>query len=211
MIQWFGDVRLGLALACALLALTASDPWSAANAAQGTEPAGKVGVLLVSHGSRSKRWRQTLLDVEQAVREPLLGLPGVAGVRSAFMEESKPAIADQLKAFDREGFDAIILVPVLLTVSSHSVNDIPTIVGIQANPDTIERLAEEKIEIYRPQARVTLVPTLDFTSLLKDNVIARTQRLVTQPADTGAVLVAYGDAAYNQQWEALMSDLLLKT
>lgn len=173
----------------------------------GAAMAGKTGVLLVSHGSHSKRWRQMLLDVEQAVRNPLLEMPGVEGVRSAFMEYNEPSIATQLKAFDHEGYDNVILVPIFLTVSSHSLNDIPTIVGIQANPDTVKRLAEEEIEVYRPKARVALVPTLDFTTLLKDNVIARAKRLIEQPADTGVVLVAYGDARYNQQWEELMSEL----
>ncbi|WPL17089.1 sirohydrochlorin cobaltochelatase [Thiorhodovibrio winogradskyi] len=220
MIQWRGYSRsapapvlalalaLALALICALLLGGATGCSNEASSATlGVEPTDKVGVLLVSHGSRSKRWRQMLLDVEQAVREPLLDMPEVEAVRSAFMEESEPSITTQLKAFDREDFDAIILVPVFLTVSSHSVNDIPTIVGMQSNPETLERLTKEKIAIYRPQARVTLVPTLDFTTLLKDNVTARAERLIEQPEDTGVVLVAYGDARYNQQWEELMSEL----
>lgn len=173
----------------------------------GEEGGPKIGVLLVNHGSNSKQWRQMLRDVEKAVRDDIMADGRVADVKTAFMEYNEPSIATQMKAFDAAGFDEVIVVPLFLTVSSHSLNDIPTIVGINADPKVIERLAAEEIDVYAAKARVTLVPTLDFSALLKKNVLQRVQAMAEDMADLGVVLVAYGDARFNQQWEELMDEV----
>ncbi|NKN33279.1 sirohydrochlorin chelatase [Marichromatium bheemlicum] len=167
----------------------------------------RVGVLLVSHGSHSKNWRDMLVDVEHSVRDRITADGRVAEVRTAFMEYTEPSISTQMRAFDEAGFDEVIVVPLFLTVSSHSLDDIPTILGMKADPKVMAKLAEEEIELYRPEARVTLTPMLDFSSLLKKNLLRRTQALAGETEDTGVVLVAYGDASYNQQWEALVGDI----
>jgi len=167
----------------------------------------KVGVLLVNHGSHSKNWRDMLVDVEESVRDRIMADGRIAEVRTAFMEYNEPSIGTQMRAFDEAGFDEVIVVPLFLTVSSHSLDDIPTILGMKADPKVMTKLAEEEIELYRPRARVTLTPMLDFSSLLKKNLLRRTQALAGETEDTGVVLVAYGDARYNQQWEALVGDI----
>ncbi|MFD2111999.1 sirohydrochlorin chelatase [Thiorhodococcus fuscus] len=167
----------------------------------------KIGVLLVNHGSHSKGWRDMLIDVEHSVRDRVTADGRIAEVRTAFMEYTEPSISTQMRAFDEAGFDEVIVVPLFLTVSSHSLDDIPTILGMKADPRVMAKLAEEKVELYRPKARVTLTPMLDFSSLLKKNLLRRSQELAGETADTGVVLVAYGDARYNQQWEALVGDI----
>lgn len=188
-----------------LAALAAAIPTSAAEAP--AAPAARVGVLLVNHGSRSAAWRATLLQVERAVRDPILGA-GLAGdVRTAFMEYTEPSIATSLKALDREGFTDVILIPVFLTVSTHTFDDIPTIVGRKADPHSLEALRLEGIERYTPRARVHVGPRLDFTHLLRDNVLARVRKLSRDPAREGLVLVAYGDETYERQWTGLLDSV----
>ncbi len=167
----------------------------------------RVGVLLVSHGSHAKQWREMLFDLEAAVTDEILAGGRVTAVKTAFMEYNEPSIATQMRAFDAEDFDEVILVPLLLTVSTHALDDIPTIVGIKSDPNKVAQLAEEDIEVYRAKARVTVTPTLDFSTLLKKNVLHRARALREDLSDTGIVLVGYGDKAYNQQWEALMGDI----
>lgn len=167
----------------------------------------KVGVLIVSHGSHSKQWRQTLLDVGDNVRPNILKNEKIFAVRSAFMEYSGPSIADQLKKFDEEDYSEVIVVPLFLTVSSHTADDIQNIVGIKSNPDVLKNLKEEKIEVYKPKARVTVTPLLDFPGYLKKNVAKRYKALSKNPGNEGVVLIAYGSTPYNQQWIELINDI----
>jgi len=170
-------------------------------------PASKVGVLLVNHGSRSKTWRDALLDLEFRVKDRLMKQVSVAGVRTAFMEYTEPSIATQLKKFDDEGYSDVILVPVFLTVSSHSFDDIPTIVGSKEDPLSVQTLKLEGIERYTPKARAIATPLLDFSDLLQSNILRRAQALSTDPSQEGIVLVAYGDKTYERHWSALLTQV----
>ncbi len=164
----------------------------------------KVGVLLVSHGSHSESWRKMVLDIEQSVRHDILDSGRIAEVRSAFMEYTEPSIATQLKEFDREGFADIILVPLLLTVSSHSFDDIPTIIGQKRDHLTVNTLPLQGIEIYKPKARVAIAPLLDFPAVLGKNIVRRVRQMSKDPANEGVVLVAYGDKQYEEEWKRLL-------
>ncbi len=167
----------------------------------------KTAVLLVNHGSESAKWREMLLNVEHSVTGKILESKEISEVRTAFMEYTEPSIATQLKAYDEAGYDEVILIPLFLTVSSHSLSDIPNIVGIQSDPKVMDQLAKEKIEVYRPKARVTITPTMDFTTLLKKNVLRRVEALSQDGKSEGVVMVAYGDHEYNQQWEEMMEEI----
>ena len=167
----------------------------------------KTAVLLVNHGSNSELWRNMLLDVEKQVRDSVLGITGVTDVRTAFMEYTEPSIATRMKEFDAEGYDEVIVVPIFLTVSSHYSHDIPVIVGLSADPKIKEELALEKIDVYRPKAKVTITPPLDYTTILKKNVERRVMALSKDAANEAVLLVAYGDQQYNQQWEEMVDAL----
>jgi sirohydrochlorin ferrochelatase len=171
------------------------------------EPARRVGVLLANHGSRSAAWRSALLDLDGKVREPLLRSGLVHGVETAFMEYTEPSIATRMKEFDAEGFTDVIVVPVFLTVSAHTFDDIPTILGRKADPRSLEALKLERIERYTPRARTHFAPRLDFGALVRENVLRRARKLSKDPSREGLVLIAYGDEAYEAQWSALMKEI----
>lgn len=166
----------------------------------------KVGVLLVSHGSRSDAWRQSLMDLEGRVRAPILASGQVDDIKTAFMEYTEPSIATRLKEFDAAGFTDVVIVPVFLTVSPHTWDDIPTIIGLKEDPSSLQQLKIEKIERYTPKARARLSPPLDFPGILGDNLLRRAKALSRNAKDEGLVLIAYGDHTYEKQW----SDLLTK-
>jgi hypothetical protein len=174
---------------------------------QSKEAAHKTGVLLVNHGSHSPTWRQALLDLEMAVKDSLLSTGLIQGTRTAYMEYTEPSIATQLKAFDAEGYTDVVIVPVFLTVSSHSFDDIPTIIGQKEDPQSLETLKIEKIERYTPKARIHITPLLDFTDVLKQNILRRAKALSKNPADEGLVLIAYGDETYMKEWTNLMHEV----
>ncbi len=187
----------GPALALAFIALGLL---ALPGAARADEECSETGVLLVSHGSRSAVWRGMLMDLHDAVEAEVLAHPCISGMRSAFMEYNEPSIATQLRAFDDEGYDEVILVPLLLTVSSHSFDDIPTIYGAKDSAKSRELMRAEGIERYTPEARVTMTRLLDYEGLLGTNIARRALALSTEPSQEGLVIVAYGSEPYDEEW-----------
>lgn len=179
-----------------------------------SEERGGVGVLLISHGSHSPIWRRALLDVQADAAEDLLRLPAVRQVRSAFMEYTEPSIATQLRALDEAGVETVVVVPLLLTVSDHSYHDIPVICGVRGDAEIVARLAAEHIEVYPARAKLAFAPLLDFSQLVQRNLAQRLSRLLGDPATlrqsserTGLVLVGYGSAEFDQQWNEFFTEL----
>jgi hypothetical protein len=70
----------------------------------------KIGVLLVAHGSKSPTWVGMVEALAAGVRASAPQL-GVAGVRFAYITETKPSIADEMRAFDAEGYGEVIVAP----------------------------------------------------------------------------------------------------
>lgn len=165
----------------------------------------KIGVLLVNHGSRSETWRNALLQLEKNVTDSILKSGEVSGIKTAHMEYTEPSIATRLKEFDKDGFTDIIIIPIFLTVSPHSFEDIPTIVGQKEDPQSMEMLKIEKIERYTPKAKTHLTPLLDFTDILQKNVLRRTEALSQNPQKEGLVLIGYGDETYDKEWGELFN------
>lgn len=168
------------------------------------------GVLLVNHGSRSPIWRRMLLDVHEQTAEALLALPGVEQVRTAFMEYTEPSIATQLRAFDEDGIESVLIVPLLLTISDHTFDDIPTICGLSADPERLEQLRRDRIEIYEAQARLRTAPLLDFSGLVRANLARRVRAMLGRPepdaGSTGLLLVGYGSAEFDDEWNRFFSE-----
>lgn len=165
----------------------------------------KVGVLLVSHGSHSEQWRTMLLGIEDKVRDEILSGGNISGIKSSFMEYTEPSIATRLKEFDSEGYTNVLIVPILLTVSSHSFDDIPVIAGQKEDHHTLETLKLEGTVIYKPKAKVTMAPLLDFPDVLEKNVARRVKAQSTDPQNEGIVLVAYGSEPYDEEWKELLT------
>ncbi|HNP95510.1 MAG TPA: CbiX/SirB N-terminal domain-containing protein [Cyclobacteriaceae bacterium] len=167
----------------------------------------KIGLLLVNHGSRSETWRNALLELEKNVTDSIMKAGLIKGIKTAFMEYTEPSIATRMKEFDAEGYSDVVIVPVFLTVSPHTFEDIPTILGQKEDPQSLELLKIENIERYTPTARVHLTPTLDFTSVLKTNVLRRVSALSENPEKEGLVLIGYGDEAYEKEWGDLFDNV----
>jgi len=165
----------------------------------------KIGVLMVNHGSRSETWRNALLALETSVKDSILKSGVVKGTKTAFMEYTEPSIATRLKEFDKEGYTDVIIVPIFLTVSPHSFDDIPTIIGQKENPESVEALKLEKIERYTPKAKTYLTPLLDFTDMLEKNVLRRFQSISKDASKEGLVMMAYGDVTYVKEWSELLT------
>lgn len=162
---------------------------------------------MVNHGSRSETWRNALLALETSVKDSVMKSGVVKTTKTAFMEYNEPSIATRLKEFDAEGYTDVIIVPVFLTVSPHSFDDIPTIIGQKEDPQSVENLKLEKIERYTPKAKTYLTPLLDFTDILQKNILRRVKEISKDASKEGLVMMAYGDETYVKEWSALLSNV----
>ncbi len=171
------------------------------------ESSKKIGVLLVSHGSHSETWRNMLMSVEDSVSTQILANQNISGIKSAFMEYTEPSIASRLKEFDKEKYTDIIIVPVLLTISNHSFEDIPTICGLKNQAEEIDKLKQEGIEVYKANANVTITPLLDFPDILGKNLVSRVKKLSVNPSKEGVALIAYGSQNFDEEWTELMKKM----
>ncbi|MCC7087335.1 MAG: CbiX/SirB N-terminal domain-containing protein [Pirellulales bacterium] len=198
-------VFMGLVFGCQRV-----DPMAATEKGQrhvDSNPGESTAVLIVCHGSHSPQWRKSLLAVEENVRGNILNYNHIGALRLAFMEYSEPSIATCLRQFDELGYSKVLIVPLLLTVSSHSFDDIPSIAGLKEDRATAEKLKLEGIEIYQAKAQVDIAPLLDFTDILEKNVIRRVKAMSENPSDEGVVLVAYGDEQYDEEWTHLLEHI----
>lgn len=186
-----------------LMAVAPYPAQAAANTSSSHADTPKIGVLLVNHGSRSVTWRQSLLQLEAHVAPTILNGHVVQSVRTAFMEYTEPSIATRMKEFDQEGFTDVIIVPVFLTVSPHTFDDIPTIVGLKEDPHSMQQLKIENIQRYTPKAKALITPPLDFTDILQNNLLRRVNALSKNPSQEGLVLIGYGDETYDKEWVEL--------
>lgn len=169
-----------------------------------------IGVLIVAHGSKSSQWTGMVKAVADEVREPILNGTAVSDVRLAFIEESKPNIASQLRAFDEAGYDEVIVVPLFIAVESTKMNKyLQYLVGVRSDAGQMKQLEKEGYEIYYPRARISVTPALNEGSVLKKNVLRRAKALQGEDSgdDIGLLLVGYGDQAYGQQMQEIMEGI----
>lgn len=167
----------------------------------------KIGVLVISHGSHSSQWRDAFLAVTNSIKNRLLINKDIKGVEAAFVEYNEPSMATQLKKFDSEDFSDIIIIPLFLTVSGHTFDHVPHIVGLKDSQYQLEKLKVEKIEVYKPRASITIT-SYDFTKVLGRNIVKRLKKISNDPKNEGCVLVAYGERQYNDEWITLLRGIM---
>ena len=83
------------------------------------------GVLLIGHGTREASGNAAFLEIVEHVRGLL---PGMA-VEAAFLEFTRPTIAEGIVRLAMEGATHIAVVPVFLSGLGHTMDDIPEAVA----------------------------------------------------------------------------------
>ncbi len=156
--------------------------------------AGRVGVLVVGHGSPSARWNQVFLRFADGVRGELG--PGYE-VRPGFLEMARPSAAASMRGLCRGGKPVIVL-PAFVFPTEHSEEDLPAVLGLRYSPDVVKRLVEERADFIRPSGPVVMLPTMSGWGMALGQVLARRARLASRRPEREAVLVLlHGSARYD--------------
>jgi sirohydrochlorin cobaltochelatase len=91
-------------------------------------PPGRLGLLVVGHGSRRSEANDVLRAVAAALAERVPG----AVVEPAFLEIVEPTIADGYAALVRAGCTRVVVHPYFLYPGNHSTSDIPAALALAA-------------------------------------------------------------------------------
>jgi len=168
----------------------------------------KKALLIIAHGSPSPVWNQPVLDIEQQVIKQLAtkNITGFEQVKVALMEFSKPTIADVISEFEKEGITDVYAIPLFIAPSGHSVYDIPTILGLSYDKKMYEELQEEKIEIVNTNVKITIGPTLNYESIIKDILLDKVKTLSKKPNDEALIILAHGDENFEPIWSELINE-----
>ncbi len=126
-------------------------------------------LILLAHGSRDPAWGEPFAALAGELRQP-----GREDVRVAFMELSKPSLAQAASDAIADGARTIQLLPLFMAVGRHVRRDIP-------------QLADELRAKY-PHIKVELLPSLGesehFWSGMRDIVRKMTDLTETKTSDT---------------------------
>lgn len=152
----------------------------------------ETGVLVIAHGSRSKRWVQVVEEAAAAVKTPY---PLTVGYLELVEGRS---IADGVRRLEREGVDRILAVPLFVSSGSTHLEEIQYALGVIG-----KSRVKTDLERIDPEVPIVWTSALDDHSLVESMLAERIAELSTRPEQETLLLVAHGSekAGFRQVWE----------
>lgn len=143
----------------------------------------KTGVLVIAHGSRSRRWVE---EIEQIVAPITVDVP----VELAFLELVKEkTIPQAVQRLVESGVRKIVVVPLFITAGSSHVTEI-----------------QQLLQSMEPVAEWIWCSPLEDHPYVLEVLKERTQQLCQQPDQEILLLIGHGSdkPALQEQWEAFL-------
>ena len=169
----------------------------------------KLGLILAAHGSPVPKWNEQVLQLEDEVTALLneTGRNPFHAIGVGMMEFAEPTLAAVIADMERQGVESVYVIPLFIAPSSHSVFDLPTILGLYSDNKMLQELQREQIKVASTRMRITVGPTLNYGSVQKEIMLERAQELSTKPGSEGIVLLAHGDHLFEPVWESVCRDI----
>ncbi|GBD88885.1 sirohydrochlorin cobaltochelatase [bacterium BMS3Abin03] len=163
---------------------------------------GKIGLLIIAHGSPSEQWNQPVLYIENQVKE-LLKTKNISDfdeVRVALMEFNEPSISTVLKDMENNGITKIYALPLFIAPSEHSLYDIPTILGLYYDDGITNKLEEEGTKMVETKIKITVGPSLNYKNIIKNILLDKVSKISTNPKEEAIVILSHGDENFKKIW-----------
>jgi cobalamin biosynthesis Co2+ chelatase CbiK len=169
----------------------------------------KRGLLIIAHGSPRVEWNKPVLCLEQEVEDILTkqGNSLFHSVKVALMEFSEPSIYTVVKEMEKQGVEEIYALPLFIAPSGHSLQDIPTILGLYSDKKIVSNINEEGIKIVDSKIKITLGPTLNYGDILKQIMLERVKELSTAPETENLIMLAHGSPNFEKNWADLCREI----
>ena len=167
----------------------------------------RPALVIAAHGAATDGWADAVRDFARDVAAS----PGVraafATVEAGFVEHSTPRLADVARLALSAGCPEVLVVPLFLSVSAHTTEDVPGLLGLPVPEHVRRRLVAEGQQPLAPGLPIRLVPLGPIEDLLYRNILRRTRLAARQPPREAIVLCAHGSSLHHDAWDALMHAL----
>ena len=165
-------------------------------------------LLIIAHGSPSADWNRPVLDLENQISDSLKekGINEIKMVKVAFIESAHPSVAQVISEMEKQGITMVYALPLFISLSGHSVFDVPALLGLYYTREEEQALQMEKSEIVNTNLKITLGPTLSYQNVMKDILLDRVKAMSVDPANEALVLLAHGSEDFNPVWNNLLQE-----
>jgi hypothetical protein len=163
-----------------------------------TSTSAAPGLLILSHGAPRAEWNEPVEAVVNRVRTLNEGSKVFHCVAGAFLEFTQPDAAAGVKRLEDAGCDRIIVVPLFIAPSSHSLVDVPAVLGLYSSPGIHAVLKQEGARVAQPKVPVTITQTLSEGDLLDRFIRDEVLELSTQPSEEAVVILAHGSPEHQR-------------
>ena len=164
----------------------------------------KSALVVIAHGSPSAAWNNAVLDLEG--RLAAAKIPGISYTRVALMEFARPDIADVIRDCELQQVDTVFALPLFISPSGHSEDDIPNILGLKYNPSIFNAIREEGIRTVNTGMHIILGPTLMESGLISKIMLRRVKALSSDKNDEAVIFLAHGDEYRKGFWDKILRD-----
>lgn len=164
----------------------------------------KSALVVIAHGSPSQNWNKAVLALEDSLDN--IDIPGISYKRVALMEFSRPDIADVMKDCEKNGVDTVFALPLFISPSGHSEDDIPNILGLKYTPSVRMELKEEGTRMVSTDMHIITGPTLMESGVIEKSMVRRVKSLSSGQGNEEVILLAHGDPDRKGFWETILSN-----
>jgi sirohydrochlorin ferrochelatase len=165
---------------------------------------GLTALLIAAHGSRALGWAQRVHEFAEHVGESAAGTALFTAIEAAFLESSTPSVPDAVRSLLDRGASRVLVAPLLLTMSTHLVEDLPGLLGLDVPDHIRRRLRGEGQQPLEPGLPVTLLSLGSLEEILAANVARRLSLRCEALPTEGIVLCAYGSTLHHARWKTLL-------
>ncbi|BFT69133.1 sirohydrochlorin chelatase [Paenibacillus sp. P36] len=153
----------------------------------------KVGVLVISHGSRDKGWVDLVDEAVSAVHMPE-GMP----IYASYLELVEGRlIQDGIYSLEAQGVTDIIVVPLFVSSGSTHIDEISYALGVIEVP-----LLETDMEPFEIKARIHFTSPIDDDPVIAEIMYAKIKELSEEPTQEILLLIGHGsqEEGFHQKW-----------
>jgi hypothetical protein len=104
---------------------------------------------------------------------------------------------------ENSGITNIYAVPLFIAPSSHSMYDVPSILGLYYNKKEADALKEEGTKMVKTNAHITVGPSLDYGNVIEEILLERVKQLSVNFKKEAVVILAHGDEDFLPFWKSL--------
>lgn len=169
----------------------------------------KIGLLLVFHGAPGENWAnltRSIVEKVDAINQTKKVFHAVDGCDMEFNFDND--VVEGFARLEKQGCDAVVVVPAFIYPTSHVQFDVVTILGLYGDPQARADARAEGARIVRTKLPIALAPTFSGGDLLKEFVLAEAKATMQTPENERLLVIAHGDEDYAGLVDKLTQDAL---